>query len=142
MCVLVALEEQESHDESGGGRDRCRRECAEARARPELAGLQQPCGRVAEAFAEKGTRWISVGCLSNVRSASVASAITRGLHDRRNVALPSDQLDAHDLPDRRQQRGKASSPVLDHVAHVDSTPLNLPAERTIAGPGKEPRMRP
>jgi hypothetical protein len=25
------------------------------RARPELASLQQPCGRVAEALAEKGT---------------------------------------------------------------------------------------
>jgi hypothetical protein len=56
--------------------------------------------------------------------------------------MPSDQLDAHDLPDRRQQRGKASSPVLDHVAHVDATLLNLPAERTIAGLEQKPRMRP
>jgi hypothetical protein len=85
MCVLAALEEQESHGECGGGRDRCRRECAEAgearaalRARTaELAGLQQPRGRVAEALAEKGTTWIGVGCPSDVRPSSVASAVAR-----------------------------------------------------------------
>jgi hypothetical protein len=59
---------------------------------------------------KKGTTWIGVGCPSNVRPSSVASAIERGLDDRRQVALPSGQVDVHDLPDRRQQRRKACRP--------------------------------